>query len=224
MNVITYTEPVELTDRELPGSYRKFVATYGFGTYCGIINLHEPDEQVIPLTFSGLDLWEFDAAFSEEDLEEAVQLAVTSDGDSVCSVPRRGEALFVLPKSSETVLSFGELEAVLAYYRQVYRIPEPYYFEPAVGRNTEQFSLTQEGRLLDITPIHERFLEAFTPDYVLGTAQPKYVIAKMGGWVGFDLVYRNSITISYQVVGSHTREHLPYYSYLQHEVKEGGNL
>ncbi|TPN83351.1 hypothetical protein [Aquimarina algicola] len=201
MKIITYTNPIIINDSKIPKSYHKFIATYGYGTYCNILNISEPDDQVIYSTFSGFDLWEFDELFPSEALSNAIQLGTSIDGDILCFISGKEDRLFILPRHAEIILNFNNLDDVFEYYRKQYQI-DTIYFEPWFNRKTEVYSLIHNNSLLDIHMIHDQFIKTFQWDYSIGEQQPKYVIKEIGGWVRFDFVYKNSITISYQDIQS----------------------
>ncbi len=100
MKVITVTSPVSTPATALPRSYADIVSTYGYGTYCGLIVIAEPDDEVIPTTFGGLDLWDFDDTFTftARDFSNAIQLAYTVDGDIISYVAHEPNQLLVLPR------------------------------------------------------------------------------------------------------------------------------
>ncbi len=215
MKVITYTKPVFLDKNTYPKSYLSFLRKYGYGTYCDLLNFLEPDEHLIHSTFSDFDLWEFDSNFTKEDLKNAVQICSSNDGDILSFLKNQPSNLFLLPRHSEVILKFKTLYDVFDFYNKSYKISDQ-YFEPSKDRNIELFSLINNGRLLDINAIHGKFSENFNYDFTIGLEQPKYVIATMGGWVKFDLVYKNSITISYQT--TETQEHSKYISFIKKEI------
>ena len=72
--------------------------------------------------------------------------------------------------------------------------------------------------MIDIHSIHNKFLKNFDYDFIIGKEQPKYVIKKMGGWIKFDLVYKNSIAISYQVTENQDNEYAKYVDYIKSEI------
>ena len=217
MKVITYTTPVKHHDKDLPKSYVEFVGTYGYGTYCGLIHITAPDEQVIYGTFLDDHFWEFNDNFTESDYKKAIQLASTIDGDIISYIKNKPEHLFILPRNSEHVLSFNNLNNVLAFYQKEYQYTD-IYFEPHFERKVEQFSLISDEGLLDINIIHNKFLNEFNYDFSIRQEQPKYVIEKIGGWIKFDLVYKNSITISYQLVEESNNEYSKYLEYIAREI------
>jgi len=217
MIVITFSEPVKNENSDLPTSYREFVGKYGYGTYCGIINITEPDDQVIYSTFSDDEYWEFTQVFSEDDFKKAIQLASTIEGDIICYVKGKPNQLFILPRNSETILSFDNLNNAFAFYHENYRLSDV-YFEPLLERNIENFSLINGEKLIDITLIHNQFLKDFEYDFIIGKEQPKYVIKKIGGWIKFDLVYKNSISISYQVTESPDNAYAKYVAYIKSAI------
>ena len=219
MKIISFINPVKKTKNDLPKSYLEFIGKYGYGTYCGLINIIEPDEQVIYNTFSDYDFWKFNTKFTNQDLKKAIQLASTIDGDIICSVKNKVDTLFVLPRNSETILNFKTLNEILLFYKESYQIPES-YFEPSLERKVEVFSLIQNEKLLSIEVIHNNFLKDFKYDCIIGKEQPKYVITKIGGWVKFDLVYKNSITISYQLIENLDNEYTKYLDYIKKEIKQ----
>lgn len=51
-----------------------------------------------------------------------------------------------------------------------------------------------------MSEIQRAFLEKYQFDRIINkeSKQPKYVISEIGGWVCFDLIYKNSISIKYQ--------------------------
>ena len=106
---------------------------------------------------------------------------------------------------------------MLAFYQKEYQYTD-IYFEPHFERKVEQFSLISDEGLLDINIIHNKFLNEFNYDFSIRQEQPKYVIEKIGGWIKFDLVYKNSITISYQLVEESNNEYSKYLEYIAREI------
>ena len=219
MKIITFTKPIKKERNDLPKSYIEFVGEYGYGTYCGFVNITEPDELVIHNTYSEHDFWEFGEQFTKQDFKKAIQLASTIDGDIICYVEGKPDSLFILPRNSETILSFENLNDVLNFYRKNYQLDDS-YFEPLQGRKVELFSLINDGKLLDINLIHTKFLKDLEYDFIIGKEQPKYVIEKIGGWIKFDLVYKNSISISYQLIDNMDNQYLEYIDYIKKEISQ----
>lgn len=222
MKTITYVESVLLEQYVYPKSYVDFVQKYGYGTYCGLLNIAKPDQELIYSTFAEYDFWDFgsdfDSSFEKSDLKKAVQIASTIDGDILCFVEGKQQHLFILPRSSEVILTFETLEEVLSFYNESYKLTD-IYFEPNNNRKIELFSLVDKGQLLDINILHNLFLDIFKYDFVIGNEdeQPKYVIEQIGGWIKFDLIYKNSITISYQETSS--KGHLQYFDFIEKELE-----
>ncbi len=219
IKVITHIKSIKIDIDYLPESYAQFLKEYGYGCYCGLINITQPDEQVIYSTFSDFDFWEFDSNFTNNDLKEAVQLGSTIDGDIICCLKNKGNILYILPRNSEIILSFKNLDEMLSFYNKEYKLLD-FYFEPSQGRKIASLSLIHEDKLLDINTIRTKFLRDFEYDYVIGEEQPKYVIKKIGGWVKFDLVYKNSIAISYQEIESTKDAHRLYFEFLKKAINE----
>jgi hypothetical protein len=180
----------------LPPDYSAFLREYGPGTYTGEVNIDYPDQAVILTTFGDYrDLWTLNDAFNEADLMHAVQLATTTDGDILCVAPNRAEQVFVLPRHSEQVIVYPSFwDAVDSLTSS-----EGLYFDPVFEAVYEQISLAKDNQLVDINLLHRSFQEQFKTDFLVNaTTQPKYFFQSFGGWVSFDLVYRNTITIKYQ--------------------------
>lgn len=180
----------------LPPDYLGFLRKFGTGTYAGEVNIGYPDQSVIPTTFGDyLDLWVFDDAYNETDLLLSTQLASTANGDILCVASTREGQVFVLPRHSEIVNSYPSFfDAVNAL------LPAgEVYFDPVFEAAWEQISLVEDARLLDIAALHQAFLVHLRTDFVTNvTTQPRYFFQAFGGWVFFDLVYRNGITVKYQ--------------------------
>ena len=180
----------------LPADYIRFLREYGPGIYTGEVNINYPDPALIPTTFGEyLDLWDFDETYTAADLLQSTQLASTADGNILCVAPNRTGRVFVLPRHSEQVRSYASFfEAVDALLPAGER-----YFDPAFAAVVEQISLVKDGGLLDISRLHQLFGEQFQADFTANaTTQPQYFFQEFGGWISFDLVYRNAITVKYQ--------------------------
>ena len=80
--------------------------------------------------------------------------------------------------------------------------------------------MINDGKLLDINLIHTKFLKDLEYDFIIGKEQPKYVIEKIGGWIKFDLVYKNSISISYQLIDNMDNQYLEYIDYIKKEISQ----
>ena len=89
------------------------------------------------------------------------------------------------------------------------------YFDPDFDRELEQISLIKSvGGLIDILSIHEIFLQRFSYDFAANeNTQPQYFFRKIGGWVTFDLVYKNSIYVKFQ--NQYCNEVLPITNFLK---------
>jgi hypothetical protein len=183
----------------LPKAYTDFIEAYGTGTYCQVLMIEEPDEGNIPLTFGDHERWNFTETFSKVDLMQAVRIAGTIDGDIICMTRDRPEHIFILPRHSEEIIQLPSFTDVLPYYISYYSYTDIACFDPFYDSQFEQLVLTKDNVLVAIDPIYQAFLETFSWDYVLRTgSQPLHVIKEIGGWITFDLVYKNSITIKYQ--------------------------
>ncbi|MDR2237857.1 MAG: hypothetical protein LBE92_17170 [Chryseobacterium sp.] len=182
----------------LPKDYLSFLNEYGPGTYCNEVYITYPDSRNIPLTFKdNTDLWELHDEYNETDLLESVQIGSTANGDIICVTQNRKDKIFVLPRHSMEVASFKSFNDCIQAL-----IPKDSekYFDPLFDSRYEQISLIQSSKeQIDIFPIHEQFLQKFSFDMVInGTTQPKYFFRNFGGWITFDLIYKNGIYIKFQ--------------------------
>ena len=183
--------------RQLPADYLAFLTDYGPGTYAGEVEITYPDPATIRDTFGELaDLWELDERFTAADLQAAVQLGYSANGDSIYLAPRWPGRVFVLPRHAEVVREYDSWQAAVAAL-----LPPlaDVYFDPAYEAEVAQLSLARDGRLLPIGPVWEAFRGQYRPAVVLRAAtQPRCLLPALGGWVAFDLVYKSSITVKYQ--------------------------
>lgn len=182
----------------LPKDYLHFLLEYGTGTYCDEVYITYPDDKNISLTFSSYtDLWKLNDLYNENDLLQSVQIGSTANGDIICVTQNKKGKIFVLPRHSMEIISFMAFDETIKYF--VPKISKT-YFDPIFDSKTECISLIKsEKELIDILPIHEEFLRTFTYDFVINeTTQPKYFFKSFGGWITFDLIYKNGIYIKYQ--------------------------
>lgn len=181
----------------LPTDYVEFLAAYGPGVYCGEVVVAYPDATNIPVTFGEhADLWELDERFTAADLQVATQLAWSHDGDLVCVVASRPGQVFVLPRHAEQVRQYPSFRVAMASLTPL--VEEP-YFDPDFEAELTQLSLVRQDRLVPIEPIWQAFRTQFAIEVVVhAAAQPVCLLAALGGWVSFDLVYKSSITVKFQ--------------------------
>jgi len=193
------TEAIDQNLRSiLPVGYIRFLQTYGTGTYCDEIYVHYPDSENIPATFRDhTDLWELNATFTAEDLLQSVQLASTANGDIIAVTADRPGKIFILPRHAQNVISIENFQQTLDFF-----VPwnAEKYYDPNYDQDKEHLSLVKStGGLIDISVIHSLFLRNFSFDFVVNeTTQPKYFFKSFGGWVAFDLIYKNSIQAKFQ--------------------------
>lgn len=183
----------------LPTDYIHFLTSYGIGTYCDEVYIIYPDEENIPLTFADyIDLWELDEDYNVADLLSSTQIGSTANGDIICVTANRIGKIFVLPRHDIVISSFNSFEETIKSF--VANIAT-HYFDPIFESTREQISLIKASSLIDILPIQAAFLQKFNYDFVTNEdTQPKYFIKRIGGWISFDLIYKNSISIKYQVL------------------------
>jgi len=184
----------------LPGEYNRFLQTYGTGTYCDEIYVHYPDSGNIPATFRDYtDLWELNDAFTAEDLLQAVQLASTANGDIIAVTSGRPGKIFILPRHSQNIISFKNFQQALDFF---VRKDADKYYDPNYDQEREHLSLVRlTGGLIDISGIHNAFLRNFSFDFLVKErTQPKYFFKNFGGWVAFDLIYKNAIQVKFQKI------------------------
>jgi hypothetical protein len=181
----------------LPSDYIHFLIIYGIGTYCNEVYVSYPDAENIPITFADYtDLWELDENYNVADLLSSTQIGSTANGDIICVTANRIGKIFVLPRHDIVISSFNSFEETIKSF--VPHIAKP-YFDPIFESTHEQISLIKASSLIDILPIQVAFLQKFNYDFVIHEdTQPKYFIKRIGGWVSFDLIYKNSISVKYQ--------------------------
>lgn len=186
------------TLKTLPVDYLDFLDNFGTGTYCDEVYITYPDVENIPLTFADYtDFWDLDENYSVKDLLNSIQIGNTANGDIICVTASRLGNIFVLPRHDTSVISFNSfVDAIKSFVPNTNKT----YFDPLYDSQQKQFSLIKPvGGLTAIAPIHELFLQQFSYDFIAHeSTQPKYFINKFGGWLSFDLIYKNSITFKYQ--------------------------
>lgn len=183
----------------LPKDYLDFLHKFGIGEYCGEVYIEYPDSQIIPSTFKDYtDLWELNnSSYNVEDLLKSIQIGSTANGDIVCVTENRVDKIFILPRHSMEIIAFSTFETTIKSF--ITEEKSTIYFDPLFDSKQEQISLIKSGGLIDILPIHEKFLQQFSFDFVTNeNTQPKYFFKKIGGWVTFDLIYKNSIYVKFQ--------------------------
>ena len=182
----------------LPKDYLQFLQKFGDGTFCSEVYITYPDSQTILSTFKDYtNFWELNEFYNKEDLLQSIQIGSTFDGDINCVTKNKKGQIFVLPRDSETVQSYKTFNDTIKSF--VPKISTP-YFDPSFDTKSEEINLIKSsGVLLNISPIHEKFLKSFSFDFVIDeTTQPKYFFKNFGGWVNFDLFYKNGIYIKFQ--------------------------
>jgi len=181
----------------LPTDYTDFLTNFGEGEYTHGVIIQFPDEKVIPETFKDYtDFWEYDENFAEEDLLRAIQIGTSFDGDIVCISPKKKNKVFILPRHSDLISSYNTFIEAINNLTQEY---EYKFFMPFFDKENIQITLIKEGKLKDIHPIHDAFLNEFNFDFYFDQeTQPEYIIRKFGFRIRFDLVYKNTISISFQ--------------------------
>ncbi|OPC03724.1 hypothetical protein BAS09_08615 [Elizabethkingia ursingii] len=158
-----------------------------------------PDSQIIPSTFKDYtDLWELNNSYNVEDLLTSIQIGSTANGDIICITEHRIGKIFILPRHSMEIIAFTTFNDAIKSF--IMEEKSMIYFDPDFDREQEQISLIKSiGGLIDILPIQEKFLQLFSYDFVINeNTQPQYFFRKIGGWVTFDLVYKNSIYVKFQ--------------------------
>ena len=199
----------------LPKDYLHFLREFGTGEYCGEVYISYPDNQIIPSTFKDYtDFWQFDDMYSVDDLLKSTQIGSTVDGDIICITENRIGKIFILPRHSMEIISFTTFEDTIKSF--ITEENSIIYFDPSFDFKQEQISLIKSdgGGLIDILPIHEKFLERFSYNFIINeTTQPKYFLKKIGGWVTFDLVSKNSIYVKFQ--NQHINDVLPIINFMK---------
>ncbi|MCL1672121.1 MAG: SMI1/KNR4 family protein [Flavobacteriaceae bacterium] len=183
----------------LPKDYLDFLRKFGTGGYCGEVYIMYPDSQIIPSTFKDYtDLWELNNSYNVEDLLTSIQIGSTANGDIICITEHRIGKIFILPRHSMEIIAFTTFNDAIKSF--IMEEKSMIYFDPDFDREQEQISLIKSiGGLIDILPIQEKFLQLFSYDFVINeNTQPQYFFRKIGGWVTFDLVYKNSIYVKFQ--------------------------
>lgn len=181
----------------LPSDYVHFVKEFGVGTYCDEVYIIYPDEENIPVTFAAYtDLWNLDENYNANDLTSSIQIGSTANGDIICITLNRKGKVFVLPRHDLKISSFNSFNDAIKSF--VPYVNQP-YFDPIFESKHEQISLIKDSSLIDILPIQEVFLQNFNYDFIIHEdTQPKYFIKRIGGWISFDLIYKNNISVKYQ--------------------------
>lgn len=183
---------------QLPEEYKAFLKTYGYGSFNGYLIIDEPDKDYFRLNFEEfLFLW--DLSKNEETLiTDGVNIISNIDGDLVLLIKNTENPFVLLPKGSEQVIYFQKFTEVIDYFLS--KLEEEIYFESNHENKIQTIEMLVNGKinLNIIDSIHRYFIENIPFDKVINGQQPVYIIQNIGGWVRFDLAYKNSITIKYQ--------------------------
>jgi len=187
---------------DLPNDYFDFLTKYGFGNICDTIYFNEPDRHYVENNF--LDyidvLWNWDSEKQKDMVLDGLYIGNTIDGDIICCVNNNLLPYVFLPRHSEEVISFESFELLHSHCLTYYGLKDV-YFDSEFESVRKMITLIKNNSLDKtlIKTIQEIFLKEFKYDKIFNeNNQPKYIIQDIGGWVYFDLIYRNSIIVKYQ--------------------------
>lgn len=191
----------DLVSFKLPEDYVNFLSDYGYGEIGAELFLQKPNEKYIKSNFADyMDLWLWENESQKEKALNGLTILTTADGDIACCINDSGYPYLLLPRHSSEPVKFKDINSLFLYYQQKLKWEE-IYFDSYYKKAKETISLIKDKELDN--HLIEHILSAFLEKYVFVKvynegAQPKYVIQEIGGWICFDLIYRNTITIKYQ--------------------------
>jgi hypothetical protein len=208
--IIGETKIIEKDEREiirnlvnfkLPEDYWDFLSNYGYGEISAELFFQKPDEKYMKNNFSDyMDLWLWEDELQRENALNGLTISTTANGDIICCVNDPDFPYLLLPRQSGDPAKFKDIYSLLLDYHQKLKWKE-IYFDPYYNKEKKTISLIKDGKLDKslIEHMSNIFSEKYTCDKVYNEeTQPKYVIQEIGGWICFDLVYRNTIAIKYQ--------------------------
>ncbi len=190
-----------LIDFRLPEDYLDFLSSYGYGEISAELFFQKPDKKYIKNNFSDyMDLWLWENELQRENALNGLTISTTANGDVICCVNDSKFPYLLLPRHSSEPAKFKDIYSLFSDYHQKLKWKE-IYFDPYYNKEKKTISMIKDGKLDKslIEHILKVFLEKYTFDKVYNEeTQPKYVIQEIGGWICFDLIYRNTIVIKYQ--------------------------
>ncbi len=185
---------------KLPNDYKNFLKTYGYGSVNGLLLINAPDKDYFRLNFADyLDFWILSTA-EQKSICNGVLVASNIDGDNFLWIENALHTFVLVPRDSEQLTYFKNFDDLLKYTTDDLILNEELYFDSNYGYEQQHFNLLKD-EWLDKTLVErvcKAFMKAFEFDKVIGSEQPKYFIQNIGGWVRFDLLYKNSIQVKYQ--------------------------
>jgi hypothetical protein len=185
----------------LPVDYKAFLMLYGLGSINELVMMQRPDKDFIKSNFSDyMDFWTLTEK-EEQLILNSLTIAATIDGDIITVINNNENPIVLLPQHSDEVIYFENVENVINYYAEKYKLGNDLYFDPSYNFEQEYISFIKNGSL-DKTlfdTVHQIFLDQIPVDksYNLQT-QPKYIIQKIGGWVYFDNIGKSAVRVKYQ--------------------------
>ena len=192
----------KLVDFVLPQDYLNFLSMYGYGEICENLFFQKPDRQYLKNTFSDcMDLWDWDNQSQIEIALNGLTISTSSNGDIICCIGNSDFPYLLLPRNSGKTVSFDKLDLLFLDYSNRFKF-EDLYFDSYCESKRKNIPLIRDGNLDKnlIVNIHKLFLEKYSFDKVFdANTQPKYVIQEIGGWVYFDMIYKNGIRVKYQL-------------------------
>ncbi|MEI7024403.1 SMI1/KNR4 family protein [Paenibacillus sp. y28] len=198
----------ELNDTEqrsgvrLPEAYRRFLTTYGEGTYRGVLNITRPDTGVLG-EFAEYEFWEHDekSPISREQIEQCVVVGTSIDGDFL-AVSSEADGLLWLPRHSDRISldQVHELELFQAFLNrkiaEVYESSpaEPAYFEPWHGQTQHAFFLLDKYRftLPELAPLVKAQFGADL--YISDEYSAQIFLQSLGGYLRLN--YANGVEVA----------------------------
>lgn len=185
----------------LPPDYKAFLILYGLGSINELVMMQQPDKDFIKSNFSDyMDFWTLTEK-EEQLILNSLTIAATIDGDIITVINNNENSIVLLPRHSDEVIYFENLENVINYYAEKYKLGNDLYFDPSYNFEQEYISFIKNGSLNKtlFDTVHQIFLDQIPVDksYNLHT-QPKYIIQKIGGWVYFDNIGKSAVRVKYQ--------------------------
>jgi len=185
----------------LPKDYVIFLMTYGFGNINELLMFNSPDKDLFHSNFKDcMDLWELTNA-EEKIIVKGITLAKTIDGDIILLISENKLPFVIMPRHSETPIYFNDFNGIIEFYKSEYELNDKMYFDSYDNFELKTFMNSEKKEIFNETifdEIHKQFLNQMKFDKIIDNKQPKYILQKIGGWIYFDSIYKNSIRIKYQ--------------------------
>ncbi|GGD53601.1 SMI1/KNR4 family protein [Paenibacillus nasutitermitis] len=194
---------------KLPMSYCRFLSEYGQGTYRGVMNIVQPDVQIL-VPFAEHELWdhEGDSPLTQSQIAECVAIGTSIDGDFI-AVHRNVEGLLWLPRHGTDIsvkqvdkASWAEVLDGILEEEYTANNSETGYFEPWNNERKHVFlKFNEYGK--SMKELARLFREEFEMDFQFENEYTcQLFLARLHGYVRFNYAYNTEIAVIYEPAGA----------------------